>query len=99
MFQTMADCGVILEKCIEDVADKHVVDIKEVLGKDSTVFSIKVKEQINGVNLKYNKKLMISCQKRLFLIILNSSMLLSDSSLLLFDFVCIKLDIQSPSSK
>lgn len=37
MFQTMADCGVILEKYIEEnIAGKEVVDIKEVLGRFST---------------------------------------------------------------
>lgn len=35
MFQTMADCGVMLEKYIEeDVAEKQVVEIKEILGKE-----------------------------------------------------------------
>ncbi|XP_023310269.1 cytochrome P450 6a2-like [Anoplophora glabripennis] len=37
MFQTMADCGVILEKYIKDeVAGKQVVDIKDILGRFST---------------------------------------------------------------
>ncbi|KAJ8913631.1 hypothetical protein NQ315_007348 [Exocentrus adspersus] len=37
MFQTMVDCGLILEKYIEeDVADKQVIDIKDVLGRFST---------------------------------------------------------------
>ncbi|KAJ8913650.1 hypothetical protein NQ315_007367 [Exocentrus adspersus] len=37
MFQTMVDCGLILEKYIEeDVANKKVVDIKDVLGRFST---------------------------------------------------------------
>uniref|UniRef100_V5GHG9 Cytochrome P450 6A1 n=1 Tax=Anoplophora glabripennis TaxID=217634 RepID=V5GHG9_ANOGL len=37
MFQTMADCGVILEKYIKDeVAGKQAVDIKDILGRFST---------------------------------------------------------------
>ncbi|KAJ8913654.1 hypothetical protein NQ315_007371 [Exocentrus adspersus] len=37
MFQTMVDCGYILERYIEeDVADKQPIDIKDVLGRFST---------------------------------------------------------------